>query len=140
MFRAIGLMELVNGVTFTLLAVVIAFSGWKTAAAIISCYGITLAVDHHRVGPVSLALDYTWLRALGNSSDPNETATRAAAGEDPRPRLIPFNWDQRHTLNITAALSKPGNYSISTIIKAASGQPYTPVLESGFGLEEVVRR
>lgn len=96
-------------------------------------YGITLAVDHRRIGPVSLALDYTWLRALGNSSDPNETATRAAAGEDPRPRLIPFNWDQRHTLNITAVLSKPGNYSISTVIKAASGQPFTPVLESGFG-------
>ncbi len=96
-------------------------------------YGITLAVDHRRVGPVALAVDYTWLRALGNSSDPNETATRAAAGEDPRPRLIPFDWDQRHTLNVTAALNKPGNYSISTVIKAASGQPFTPVLESGFG-------
>jgi len=96
-------------------------------------YGLTLAVDHRQVGPVSLSLDYTWQRALGNSSDPNETANRAAAGEDPRPRLIPFNWDQRHTVNVTASLSKPDNYSISTIIKASSGQPYTPVLESGFG-------
>ncbi len=96
-------------------------------------YGVTLAVDHRRIGPLSLALDYTWLRALGNSSDPHETATRAAAGEDPRPRLVPFNWDQRHTLNVTASLSKPGNYSVSTVIKAASGQPFTPVLESGFG-------
>lgn len=96
-------------------------------------YGLTLAVDHRQVGPVSLGLDYTWQRALGNSSDPNETATRAAAGEDPRPRLVPFNWDQRHTLNLTASLSKPGNYSVSTVVKAASGQPYTPVLEAGFG-------
>ena len=96
-------------------------------------YGITLAADHHAIGPVSLAVDYTWLRALGNSSDPYETATRAAAGEDPRPRLVPFGWDQRHTLNVTASLSKPGNYSVSTVIKAASGQPYTPVLEAGFG-------
>ena len=96
-------------------------------------YGITLAVDHHAIGPVSVAVDYTWLRALGNSSDPYETATRAAAGEDPRPRLVPFGWDQRHTLNVTASLNKPGNYSISTVIKAASGQPYTPVLDAGFG-------
>ena len=70
-------------------------------------------------------MDYTWLRALGNASDPYETATRAAAGEDPRPRLVPFGWDQRHTLNVTASLSKPGNYSVSTVIKAASGQPYS---------------
>jgi hypothetical protein len=46
---------------------------------------------------------------------------------------VPFNWDQRHTLNLTASLSKPGNYSVSSVIKAASGQPYTPVLEAGFG-------
>ena len=98
-----------------------------------SVYGVTLAIDHRRVGPVSLAFDYTWQRAMGNSSDPNETATRAAAGEDPRPRLVPFNWDQRHTLNLTASLSKPNNYSFSTVVKYASGQPYTPILEAGFG-------
>jgi outer membrane receptor protein involved in Fe transport len=96
-------------------------------------YGLTLAVDHRQFGPISLGLDYTWQRALGNSSDPNETATRAAAGEDPRPRLVPFNWDQRHTLNVTASLAKPDNYSVSTVVKVSSGQPYTPVLEAGFG-------
>jgi len=54
-------------------------------------------------------------------------------GEDPQPRLVPFNWDQRHTLNLTVALSRPGVYSASAILRAASGQPYTPILESGFG-------
>jgi outer membrane receptor protein involved in Fe transport len=96
-------------------------------------FGITLALDHRRLGPVSIAVDYTLLRAQGNSSDPRETATRAAAGEDPQPRLVPFNWDQRHTLNVTAALGKPDDYTVSTVIRAGSGQPYTPVLESGFG-------
>ena len=70
--------------------------------------GFTLALDHRRIGPLSLALDYTWQQALGNSSDPSETATRAAAGEDPRPRLVPFNWDQRHTFNLTAGLQQAG--------------------------------
>lgn len=96
-------------------------------------FGITLALDHRQLGPVSLAMDYTLLQALGNASDPHETATRAAAGEDPRPRLLPFNWDQRHTVNLTASLAKAGNYSVSTIVKIGSGQPYTPQIESGFG-------
>lgn len=95
--------------------------------------GVTLAVDHRRVGPLSLALDYTWQQALGNSSDPSETANRAAAGEDPRPRLAPFNWDQRHTVNLTAAVNKPGRYNVSVVAKLASGQPYTPVTEAAFG-------
>jgi hypothetical protein len=80
-----------------------------------------------------MTLDYTWQTARGNSSDPKETATRAAAGEDARPRQIPFNWDQRNTVNLTASVSKPVNYTIAAIVRAGSGQPYTPSLTGGFG-------
>jgi outer membrane receptor protein involved in Fe transport len=96
-------------------------------------FGITFALDHRRLGPIALAMDYTLLQALGNSSDPYETATRAAAGADPRPRLLPFNWDQRHTVNLTAALARPGNFSVSAVLRLGSGQPYTPQIASGFG-------
>jgi outer membrane receptor protein involved in Fe transport len=96
-------------------------------------FGVTLSLDHRGLGPASISLDYTWQRATGNASDPRETATRAKAGEDPRPRMVPFNWDQRHTANMTVSLADPGNYSASAVIRAASGQPYTPVLEAGFG-------
>jgi outer membrane receptor protein involved in Fe transport len=95
--------------------------------------GITLALDHRQLGPASVSLDYTWQRALGNSSDPRETATRAEAGESPQPRLVPFNWDQRHTLNLIVTLTQTGVQSASAILRVASGQPYTPILESGFG-------
>jgi hypothetical protein len=95
--------------------------------------GVTLALDLRRIGPASVSIDYTWQQALGNSSDPRETATRAEAGEDPRPRIVPFNWDQKHTLNMTATLGAPNSYSASAILRIASGQPYTPLLESGFG-------
>lgn len=95
--------------------------------------GVTLSIDHRKVGPLSLALDYTWQQALGNSSDPSETANRAAAGEDPRPRLAPFNWDQRHTVNLTAAVNEPGKYSVSAVGRFAGGQRYTPVSEAAFG-------
>ena len=73
--------------------------------------GFTVALEQRRRGLVSTALDYTWQLAQGNSSDPRETATRAEAGEDPRPRQVPFNWDQRHTLNLTVMLSRPDDFS-----------------------------
>ncbi|HET9887048.1 MAG TPA: hypothetical protein VFR10_06000, partial [bacterium] len=90
-----------------------------------------------KIGRATIGFDYTWQQALGNSSDPRETATRASAGEDPQPRIVPFVWDQRHTVNLTASLELPNAYSASAILRAASGQPYTPVLDSGFnnGLE-----
>ncbi len=95
--------------------------------------GFTIALDQRRVGIFSSAIDYTLQRAQGNSSDPRETATRAEAGEDPRPEQIPLGWDQLHTLNATITASQPNSFSISTVIRYGSGQPYTPSVGSGFG-------
>jgi len=95
--------------------------------------GVTVALDHQKLGPLSLAVDYTWQEARGNSSDPIERANRAAGGEDPRPRVIPFDWDQRHTLNMTLTLAKPAVYTVSGVLRASTGQPYTPALETAFG-------
>jgi outer membrane receptor protein involved in Fe transport len=95
--------------------------------------GFTVALDQRPIGPISATLDYTFQTAVGNSSDPQETATRAEAGEDPRPRLVPFDWDQRHTLNATVTLAQPGAYNLSTVFRIASGQPYTPNSTSNFG-------
>ncbi len=95
--------------------------------------GFTVAFDLRPSGLFGMTLDYTWQEARGNSSDPRETATRAAAGEDARPRQIPFNWDQRHTVNLTATLARPDHFTLSTIVRAGSGQPYTPTTVGGFG-------
>ena len=97
--------------------------------------GFTIALDQRGAGPVSTSLDYTLQNALGNASDPRETANRAAAGEDPRPQQIPFNWDQRHTLNGTLVWRQPDNFALTAIFRLASGQPYTPTISTGFGAE-----
>jgi outer membrane receptor protein involved in Fe transport len=97
-----------------------------------SVTGFTLTLTQRSKGLLSSKIDYTWQTAQGNSSDPDETATRAAAGEDPRPRSIPFNWDQRHTLNVTASMAKPEQFNVSTIVRFSSGQPYTPAVSTGF--------
>ena len=88
--------------------------------------GFTLAITHRSKGMLSANVDYTWQLAQGNSSDPNETADLAASGEDPRPRSVPFDWDQRHTLNLTLTLANPASFNLSSIIRVSSGQPYTP--------------
>jgi outer membrane receptor protein involved in Fe transport len=91
--------------------------------------GVTFSFDMRPKGLLGGSFDYTWQMAEGNTSDPYETATRAEAGLDANPHLIPFNWDQRHTINLTATLAKPTNWSASGIFRFASGQPYTPAGE-----------
>lgn len=98
-----------------------------------SVMGLTLSLDQRRIGHLTTNLNYTWTRAVGQASDPNETATRAALNEDPRPRLVPLDWDQRHTLNLTTTLAAPGTYALSAIFRLASGQPYTPNSDVGLG-------
>ena len=96
--------------------------------------GLTFTLDQRGPGAVRTSFDYTLQIATGNASDPAETANRAAAGQDPRPRQVPFNWDQRHTLN-TSVIYQPRNYNLTAIVRLASGQPYTPSISSGFGGE-----
>lgn len=100
-----------------------------------SAYGFTISLTQRNWGNFSTSLDYTLQYAHGNSSDPRETANRAAAGKDSRPRTIPFNWDQRNTLNGSIVYSEPDNFSISTIFKYGSGTPYTPEIGTGFGAD-----
>ena len=100
-----------------------------------SVSGFTLALDYRLSNALSASLDYSNQFALGNSSDPSETATRAAAGKDANPREIPFTWDQRHTVNGQVVFQDPNNFSLTAIVKFASGQPYTPTIGTGFGAD-----
>jgi hypothetical protein len=99
-------------------------------------YGFIISIFQQNYGNISSSLNYTYQYAEGNASDPRETTNRVAAGQDPRPQYVPFNWDQRHTLNLTGVYSIPDNFSISAILKFGSGQPYTPVIGSGFNADQ----
>ena len=68
--------------------------------------GFTMSLNHRALGPLNVSLDYTWQNAQADASDPHETFTRAENKEDPRPRLVPLNWDQRHTLNLSIAVQR----------------------------------
>ncbi len=95
--------------------------------------GFTLSLIERNIGAIHTTVDYTYQVADGNSSDPLETFNLAQAGYDPRPRLEPFNWDQRHTLNTTISLIQPDDYAITAILRFMSGEPYTPAIFSVSG-------
>ena len=99
-----------------------------------SVAGFTVAIDQRPIGWLRSRLDYTFQVAQGNSSDPEETAIQIEKGADKRPRSIPLNWDQRHTFNLSVELTQPGRFSVGAIVRAATGQPYTPTVGvGGFG-------
>ncbi len=100
-----------------------------------SVSGYTLSLDYRSGSLLNVSVDYTNQYASGNSSSPEETATRAAAGKDANPQETPFAWDQRHTLNGQISIQESGDYAVSFIIKYGTGQPYTPVIGSGFGAD-----
>ena len=94
--------------------------------------GFTVSLQQ-RSGMLSSSLAYTSQGAVGNSSDPRETYNRALANEDPRPRQVPFTWDQLHTLNASATVSKAGDFNVTAILRYGTGQPYTPTVLSRLG-------
>ena len=89
--------------------------------------GITVALEQRQTpGGFGFGIDYTYQVASGNASDPNEEWVRQQADppiESEKKRVI-LDWDQTHSLNLTATTSQAG-YNISMIGKFGSGLPYT---------------
>jgi outer membrane receptor protein involved in Fe transport len=95
--------------------------------------GFSLALEKLRTGLFSGAVDYTFQYAKGSASDPNflqliEVATRLSGQpvQFPERQILPLEWDQRHTMNLTLNFSKPKDWSVSAITSVGSGLPYTP--------------
>ena len=90
-----------------------------------SVRGITAAIGKRFNGRFSFDVDYTFQVAEGSNSDPRD-AIAARSGEDtPTLRIIPLNWDQRHTLNLNAFVGGSG-WGVSAIGRFGTGYPYTP--------------
>jgi len=69
-------------------------------------------------------LNYTLQYTRGNADNPTQTFNRAGDSRDPINRLIPLNWDQRHTLNVTVGYNTKG-YGLTLTGYYNSGSPYT---------------
>ncbi|MBN1893993.1 TonB-dependent receptor [bacterium] len=84
-----------------------------------------------RVGVLSAGLNYTFGYTKGVADNPESSFSRAGSEKDPVNKLIPLNWDQRHTLNIYAGYNTAG-YGATLMLYLNSGQPYTwsPISQS----------
>jgi hypothetical protein len=71
-------------------------------------------------------IDYTFQLAKGSASDPQQARNAIAGGALPEIQLIPLNWDQRHTVNLSMAYNQK-NWGFSSIAQLGSGLPYTPL-------------
>ena len=95
--------------------------------------GFTVALEKMRTGIFSGGVDYTFQYGEGSASDPTFlqlVQVSSRLGGDPvqfvERQIVPLDWDQRHTLNLTAIFSVAGNWSASVIGTLGSGLPYTP--------------
>ncbi len=82
--------------------------------------------------PLSVSLDYTFQISESNASDPNDAFNRGQGNPPKQPNIqvIPVNWDQRHTINMSLFYTLPENFNFGIIAKYESGFPYTPENQS----------
>ncbi len=89
--------------------------------------GFIITLDKRFADYFSAKLDYTFQIAEGNSSD-KEAVFQDNQSDPPvetEKKLIPLNWDQRSTLNLSATVGIPGDWTVGLIFQYGSGTPYT---------------
>ena len=92
--------------------------------------GLELIYDYN-TGPINIKANYTLQYTRGIADAPQTSWDRQGDELDPITRLIPLEWDQRHTMNITLGyhLDKYGA-TLSTYYNSGTAYSHTPFLES----------
>lgn len=96
--------------------------------------GGTLSIVTRPVGMLlGTSFDITYSDARGSSSDAGDVANVVVAGRSGEVgdfflerNIIPLDWDQTLTANLSAQVGEAGNWSVGFISQLATGQPYTP--------------
>jgi hypothetical protein len=81
---------------------------------------------------LTVSLDYTYQVAEGNASDPNHTFNnnRADPPKATNIQVVPLDWDQTHTINLSLSYYNPDIIGVSFIGQYQSGLPYTPAFQN----------
>ncbi|GJQ63164.1 MAG: hypothetical protein SCALA702_22170 [Melioribacteraceae bacterium] len=107
------------------------YEGFKYARFVNRDYGnvkgFIIAFDKRFADYFSAKVDYTYQVAEGNASDPyavyNDNQTDPPVESEKK--VVPLDWDQRSTLNLTANVGNPGDWMLGLIFSFGSGTPYT---------------
>ncbi len=89
--------------------------------------GFIISLDKRFADYFGAKVDYTYQFAEGNASDPyavyNDNQTDPPVESEKK--VVPLDWDQRSTLNITIDAGVPGDWTAGIIFSYGSGSPYT---------------
>ncbi|MFI5236408.1 MAG: carboxypeptidase-like regulatory domain-containing protein [Ignavibacteriales bacterium] len=112
---------------------VVVFGGAQTYSQYINsdfgyARGFVIKYTKRFSGGLATYIDYTYSDTKGNASDPADSRNAALGGALPETFIAPLNWDQTHTLNLSIAYTKTGDWGFSLIGNLFSGQPYTPAV------------
>ena len=96
--------------------------------------GGTLSIVTRPVGALlGTSFDVTYSDAKGSSSNSSDVANVVIAGRSGEVgefflerNIIPLDWDQTLTANLSAQVGVADNWSLGFISQLATGQPYTP--------------
>ncbi len=88
--------------------------------------GITASFDQRFSNAISGAIDYTYMVAAGNASDPTQGRSDYRYTAEPLRQVVPLDWDQTHAFRFVMNIGEPGDWRISSIGKIETGYPYTP--------------
>ena len=89
--------------------------------------GIILRFDQRIADDLSVNLDYTYQVAKGNASDPAAVFNAAQAKQEREQQIVPLDWDQTHTANVSMTYAnQEQNWGFGIISSFGSGLPYTP--------------
>jgi len=95
--------------------------------------GFTLALEKLATGLIWGGIDYTFQYAKGSASNPDflqlvQVSTRLGGDQVQfvERQILPLDWDQRHTVNMTLNIGKPRNWIVSFLGNMGSGLPYSP--------------
>lgn len=92
--------------------------------------GMELKYDFN-TGPLSLNVNYTLLYTRGIADNPTSTFTRAGRSMDEISKLIPLEWDQRHTLNFSIGyLTNSFGANLTAYYNSGLAYSYVPIPES----------
>lgn len=96
--------------------------------------GITFSLNKRPTASdhVTVSFDYTFQVAEGNASDPKQEFYNQQS-EPPKKsniQVVPLNWDQTHTINLSLSYSHPKILTAGIIGQFQSGLPYTPAIQS----------
>ena len=89
--------------------------------------GIVLSFEKRFADHWGARLDYTYQIAKGNASDPRSAFfnNQSDPPTEPEKQVIPLDWDQRSTLNMSVNTGTPGSWNVGLVGRIGTGTPYT---------------